>query len=200
MNTQTKLAIGLVGIVLLALGMGLSLSHKQPDSMPSWVHKVDWQNRPDDAARIEELLWSEISPYRTEYETVNISAGGGSNGLRLRVIATAKDSEYPDIYDFVYEGDKLLLTGYLLEAIPQEYRNEAISLALENQEIASAVIGSGSPSVKRVLPATAEKFYSPKTLLSVTWEGISALIDTDERKVANIWKAGAQNSMVKGGS
>ncbi|VVB86257.1 Uncharacterised protein [uncultured archaeon] len=200
MNTQTKLAIGLVGIVLLALGIGLSLSYKQPDPMPPWVHKVDWQNKPGDAARIEELLWTGISPYRTEYETVNISAGSGSSGLRLRVIATAKDSEYPDIYDFVYEGDKLLLTGYLLEAIPQEYRNEAIGLALGNQEIASSVIGSGTPSVKRVLPSTAEKFYAPKTLLSVTWEGTSALIDPDERKVANIWKAGAQDSQVRGGS
>ena len=200
MNTQTKLAIGLVGIVLLALGIGLSLNNKQPDSMPSWVHKVDWQNKPDDAARIEGLLWTEISPYRTEYETVNISAGSGSSGLRLRIIATAKDSEYPDIYDFVYENDKLLLTGYLLEAIPQEYRNEAIGLALGNQEIASSVISSGAPSVKRVMPSTAEKFYAPKTLLSVTWEGTSALIDPDERKVANIWKAGAQNSQVKGES
>ena len=52
MNTQTKLAIGLVGIVLLALGIGLSLSYKQPDPMPPLVHKVDWQNKPGDAARI----------------------------------------------------------------------------------------------------------------------------------------------------
>ncbi len=200
MNTPTKLVIGLIGIVLLALGIGLSLSYKQPDPMPPWVHKVDWQNKPGDASRIEELLWTEISPYRTEYETVNISAGSESSGLRLRVIATVKDSEYPDIYDFVYENDKLLLTGYLLEAIPPEYRNEAIGLALGNQEIASSVIGSGVPSVKRVLSATAEKFYAPKTLLSVTWEGNSALIDPDERKVANIWKAGAQDSQVRGGS
>ena len=93
-----------------------------------------------------------------------------------------------------------MLTGYLLEAIPQEYRNEAIGLALGNQEIASSVIGSGTPIVKRVLPSTAEKFYAPKTLLSVTWEGTSALIDPDERKVANIWKAGAQDSQVRGWS
>jgi len=42
--------------------------------------------------------------------------------------------------------------------------------------------------VKRILPGTSQKFYVPKTLLSVTWKGISALIDPDERKVVQVWK------------
>ena len=191
MNTPIKFIIGLT-IILFALGLGLSLNQKRSDSKPEWVHEVEWQNKPADASRIEELLWSEISPYRTEYEKVNISAG--DKGSRLRVIATSKDSEYPDIYDFVYEEGKLLLAGYLLEAIPPEYRNEAIGIALENKEVAASVMGSVSPSVKRILPGTAGKFYAPKTLLSVTWEKISALIDPDEKKVANIWRADSLQS------
>ncbi len=185
MNTLAKLIIGFVAIMLLALGLGLSLNQKQSD-VPPWVHELEWQNKPDNAAEIEGLLWTEISPYRTEYEKVNISG----RGMRLRVIATANDSDSPDIYDFEYEENKLLLTGYLLEAIPQIYRSEAISIALGNQEVAASIANSGSPTVRRILPGTSKKFYAPKTLLSVTWKGVSALIDPEERKVVNVWKEG----------
>ena len=184
MNTKI---IFLVGLLLFGLGIGLSLNQERSSTKPVWVHEVVWSDKTDNTDEIEELLWTEISPYRTEYEIVNISSSDG--GKRLRVIAAAKDSEYPDIYDFTYENDKLLLTGYLLEAIPPVYRNEAIGIALGNQEVAARAMGN--PAVKRILPMTSEKFYAPKTLLSVTWEGTSALVDLEERKVAQIWKAGS---------
>ncbi len=168
------------------------MSQKQPDVKPSWAHQVQWQGKPDDTATIEALLWTEVIPYRTEYETVNISATATSEGLRLKVMATSKETDKQDIYDFVYDGNELLLTGYLFEAIPPQYRDDAIAIALENQEVAASVTNAGAPTVRRILPKTSEKFYAPKTLLSVTWEGVSALVDPDERKVVQVWKAGAQ--------
>ncbi|MCX9009502.1 MAG: hypothetical protein OIN66_00125 [Candidatus Methanoperedens sp.] len=191
MSTKIKFFIGLI-VIIFALGIGFSLNQKQSDVKPSWMHQVQWQDKPDDAAKIEELLWTEMTPYRTEYETVNISASTTSEGLRLKVIATAKDTDKSDIYDFVYDGKELLLTGYLLEAIPFQYRNEVIGIALGNQEVAASVASGGAPTVRRVLPKTSEKFYAPRTLLSVTWGGVSALIDPDEQKVVQVWKAGSQ--------
>jgi len=45
-----------------------------------------------------------------------------------------------------------------------------------------------------VLPETAEKFYLPKTLLSVTWTRfgenpavVSVLVDPDEGKAVEVW-------------
>ncbi len=187
MATKIKIVIGLI-VIILTIGIGFSLSQKQPDVKPSWMHQVQWSDKPDGAAKIEELLWTEMMPYKIEYETVNISASTASEGLRLKVIATAKETDNPDIYDFVYDGKELLLTGYLLEAIPFQYRNEAVGIALGNQEVAASVTGSGNPTVRRILPRTSEKFYLPKTLLSVTWKGVSALVDPEERKVVNVWK------------
>jgi len=47
--------------------------------------------------------------------------------MRISVTASG-DSEKLDIYDFSYQENELLLTGYLLEAVPQMFRNEAIGL------------------------------------------------------------------------
>ncbi|HEX7628178.1 MAG TPA: hypothetical protein VF354_04575 [Candidatus Methanoperedens sp.] len=55
-------------------------------------------------------------------------------------------------------------------------------------KLTTSVHNLGLPSVKRILPGTSEKFYAPKTLLSVSWKGISALVDPDERKVVQVWK------------
>ncbi len=194
MKTSNKRIIFVIGliVIILTLGIGLSLSQKQSDLKPSWVHQVQWSDKPDNAAKIEGLLWTEITPYRTEYETVNISVSTMSEGLRLKVIAAAKDTDKSDIYDFVYDGRDLLLTGYLLEAVPFQYRNEVIGIAFGNQEVASSVANAGAPTVRRILPKTSEKFYTPKMLFSVTWGGISALVDPDERKVVQVWRSGAQ--------
>ncbi|MDW7727206.1 MAG: hypothetical protein SCH70_08900 [Candidatus Methanoperedens sp.] len=190
MNTKTTVVIGLL---ILVLGVGLSLSSRDSGANPTWVHEVNWHDKPGNAEKIEALLWDEINPYRTEYEVVNISASSEGERVRLKVIAVTKDAGYPDIYDFVYDGEGLLLTGYLLEAIPQAYSNEAIGIALSNQEVAASV--TGVPTVRRILPGTSEKFYAPKTLLSVTWDGVSALVDLEDGKVVQVWRAGAEGAV-----
>ncbi|PWB52753.1 MAG: hypothetical protein C3F06_07545 [Candidatus Methanoperedenaceae archaeon] len=181
----------IITIILLILGLGIGLAFDAENSTarPGWVHNLQWPGeQPDNVAKIEELLFLEIAPYKTEYEMVNISSNSDINNIHIRVMATTIDSDNPDIYDFVYENDELLLTGYLLEAIPVRYRNEAITIALNDRDVASSVRNSGDPSVKRILPGTSQKFYVSKTLLSVTWKGISALIDPEEKKVVQVWK------------
>ncbi|MBU3966595.1 MAG: hypothetical protein KKG76_04340 [Euryarchaeota archaeon] len=186
MNTLTKL---LFGSAILALGAVLIINAGQSAEKPSWVHEVHWQDKPEVSAKIEELLWNEVSPYRSEYETVNISASAEGKKLRLKVIAAIKESDRPDIYDFVYEDSNLIMTGYLLEAIPVQVRDDAISVALISSEMAAISIKPGIPTVRRILPKTSEKYYAPKTLLSVSWDGSSALIDPDVHKVVNVWNA-----------
>jgi len=176
-------------LLIVGLGIGLALDKETTSARPVWAHNVQWLGeKPDNAQSIEELLWFEIAPYKTEYDFVNISSKGNANQMRLSVTAKAVDSEKLDIYDFSYQDNELLLTGYLLEAVPQMLRNEAIGIALNDKDIASSIRNSGEPSVKRILPKTSEKFYAPKILLSVTWKGISALVDPDERKVVQVWR------------
>ena len=183
-------------LLILGLGIGLALDQGNTNVRPEWVHNVQWQgDRPDNAGKIEELLFLEIAPYKTEYELVNISTKGDKNKMDIKVTATTLDSEIPDIYDFVFENNDLLMTGYLLEAIPATYRNNAIGIALTDRDLATSVSNLGVPSVKRILPKTSEKFYLPKTLLSVSWKGISALIDPDERKVVQVWKEGTNTNI-----
>jgi len=176
-------------LLIVGLGIGLALDQENSSARPVWAHNVQWLGeKSDNAQSIEELLWLEITPYKTEYDIVNISSKGDANEMRISVTAWAVDSEKPDIYDFAYENNELLLTGYLLEAVPQMFRNEAIGIALSDKDLAASIRNSGEPSVKRILPKTSEKFYTPKTLLSVTWKGISALVDPDERKVVQVWR------------
>jgi len=178
-------------LLIVGLGIGLALDQEKSGARPVWAHNVQWLGeKPDNARNIEQLLWLEIVPYKTEYDIVNISSKGDANEVRLSVTAKAVDSEKLDIYDYTYQNNELFLTGYLLEAVPQMFRNEAIGIALKDKDFASSVRNSGEPSVKRILPKTSEKFYAPKTLLSVTWKGISALVDPDERKVVQVWRAG----------
>ena len=186
MDTKTIITILLL---IFGLGIGLALDQEKSNTRPGWIHNVQWlDEQPDNGAKIEELLFLEIAPYKTEYEIVNISVKDDTKQLKINVMATTLDSNNLDIYDFVYDNNELLLTGYLLEAVPAMYRNEAIGIALNDMDVATSVRNSGAPSVKRILPKTSEKFYSPKTLLSVTWKGISALVDPDERKVVQVWK------------
>jgi hypothetical protein len=178
-------------LLIVGLGIGLALDQEISSVRPVWAHNVQWLGeKPDNAKNIEELLWFEIAPYKTEYDIVNISSKGDANQMRISVTARAVDSEKPDIYDFAYQNNELLLTGYLLEAVPQIFRNEAIGIALNDKDMATSIRNLGEPSVKRILPKTSEKFYAPKTLLSVTWKGISALVDPDERKVVQVWREG----------
>ena len=86
----------------------------------------------------------------------------------------------------------------ILEAIPPSERAKAISVALQNEEVANLVFAKGleeeTHSVRRILPETAVKFYAAKTMLSVTWTKlgkrpsvVSALIDPDVWKVVQVW-------------
>jgi len=185
-----KIIITLI-LLIVGLGIGLALDQEISSVRPVWAHNVQWLGeKPDNAKSIEELLWFEIAPYKTEYDIVNISSKGDANEMRISVIARSVDSEKPDIYDYSYQNNELLLTGYLLEAVPQMFRNEAIGIALNDKDLATSIRNSGEPSVKRILPKTSEKFYAPKILLSVTWKGISALVDPDERKVVQVWREG----------
>jgi hypothetical protein len=176
-------------LLIIGLGVGLALDPENSDTSPEWVYNLQWLGeQPDNATKIQELLIMEIAPYKTQYEMVNITSNGHTNVINIRAMATTLDSDTPDIYDFVYENNELHLTGYLLEAVPVMYRNEAIMIALKDRDVATSIRNSGDPSVKRILPGTSQKFYAPKTLLSVTWKGISALVDPDERKVVKVWK------------
>jgi len=74
--------------------------------------------------------------------------------------------------------------------IPESVRQDAIGIAMQNQEIAGALSGdAGVPTVRRILPETSSEFYVPKTLLSVTWIDtmVSALVDMDARRVVKTW-------------
>lgn len=149
---------------------------------------MNWQeDKPDSAAAIETELWTQIAPYNTEYDIVNITAKNEGNGLRLRAVGISNSIEYPDVYDFTYSGGTLTRTGYLLEAITPQDRDAAIAVAMQDKDFRTAS-ASGVPTVRRILPDTSKKYYAPKTLLSVTWQGVSVLVDPEERKIANIWK------------
>ena len=151
-----------------------------------WVDK-----QPSDYKDIESQLSRQITPYQgTEYDNVTISANEKDDVIHLRISATSPTCRYPDRYEFAYDNQKLTRTGYLLEAIPEKTRQDAIGIAMENSGIVSSLSGDvGNPTVRRILPETSEKFYEAKTCLSVTWDKIltSALIDMDTLSVVKIW-------------
>jgi hypothetical protein len=112
------------------------------------------------------------------------------NGV-THVYMTAASSEcaYPNRYEFIYNGH-LTRTGYLLEAIPESTRQDAIGIAMQDPGIAGVLSGDvGTPTLRRILPETTEKFYAAKTCLSVTWADASrsALLDMDSRSVVETW-------------
>lgn len=157
---------------------------------PAWAHDVNWQGDiPESTAVVEKELWTQISPYNTEYDAVNITARKESNGLGLRIVVMSNSAGYPDVYDFTYSEGTLIRTGYMLEAILPQDRDAAIAIAMQDREVASAGV-AGIPTVRRILPETSKKYYAPVTLLSVTWPGISVLVDPQELKIVKVWKEG----------
>ena len=149
---------------------------------------------------VSEVL-AEIAPYKgVKYDKMNISTMRNGEDHDLRVTCFSDACEYPDVYDFTYYGasKQLVQNRYVLEAIPPSERAMAISVALQNEEAANLMrtnsLESVTPAVRRVLPGTAEKFYLPKTLLSVTWTRfgekpvvVSVLVDPDEKKAVEVW-------------
>nr|QNO45873.1 hypothetical protein GMLOODHH_00003 [Methanosarcinales archaeon ANME-2c ERB4] len=158
-------------------------------------YTVAWADAPPvDHTAIETKLSRQIAPYSgAAYDNVTVSVFEKDDAMHLRVSATSSACRYPDLYDFTYQNRELVRTGYLLEAIPEITRHDAVEIAMQNPEIAGALPGgSGVPTVKRILPETSEKFYATKTLLSVTWAdaSVSALVDMDTGSVVETWGVG----------
>jgi|LGVE01.1.fsa_nt_gb hypothetical protein len=149
---------------------------------------------------VSEVL-AEITPYKgVKYDTVNISPIKNGEDHDLTVICFSDECECQDVYVFTYysAGKELVLNGHVLDAIPAAERAKAISVALQKEDAANLMrtnsLESVTPTVRRVLPETAEKFYLPKTLLSVTWTRfgeksvvVSVLVDPDEWKAVEVW-------------
>ncbi|MCZ7385212.1 MAG: hypothetical protein O8C63_10765, partial [Candidatus Methanoperedens sp.] len=112
------------------------------------------------------------------------------DGLHLRVIGISNAAINPDVYDFIYSNGTLMRTGYLLEALQPHDRDAAIAAAMQNKEVMGKGV-PGVPTVRRILPDTSKKYYAAKTLLSVTWTGISVLVDPDEWKGVKVWNENA---------
>lgn len=160
-------------------------------------NSVVWIGTPP--AKSEDIgkkIVQQVIPYaETEYDNITISASQENDKIRLHVSSVSANTMHPDLYDFTYNYDnnELIRVSYLLEAIPESVRSEAIGIAMHNEQIrdvlSAGMGGSGTPSVKRILPETAEKFYEPKTLLSVTWKdsSLSALVDVDTGQVVEVW-------------
>lgn len=171
--------------VFLLMLMVILASGCLESTKPDWAHEVVWQG-PGENADIEAQLWAQVAPYGLEYDHVNITATKDGAILRLRVIGTSNSVEFMDIYDFEYSSGTLTRTGYLLEAMPPQDRDSAIAIAMQSPEVRSAAV-TGIPTVRRILPDTSMKYYEAKTLLSVSWNGVSALVDPQEGKVVNVW-------------
>ena len=160
-------------------------------------YNIVWAGTPPaDHKAIEAELSHQIAPYPgAVYGNVTVSASEKDGGVRLHISAASPTCRYPDLYDFAYMNHELIRTGYLLEAIPEATRQNAIGIAMQNPEIAGALpggAGAGVPTVRRILPETAEEFYVPKTCISVTWAdaSVSALVDMDTGSVVETWGVG----------
>ncbi|NOQ33958.1 MAG: hypothetical protein GQ567_07200 [Methanosarcinales archaeon] len=160
-------------------------------------YNIVWAGtQPADQKAIEAELSHQIAAYPGAlYGNVTVSASENDGGMRLHISATSPTCRYPDLYDFVYLNHELIMTGYLLEAIPEATRQDAIGIAMRNPEIAGAVSGGAGadvPTVRRILPETAEEFYAPKTCISVTWTdaSVSALVDMGTGSVVETWGVG----------
>jgi len=157
-------------------------------------YAIVWAGTPPaDHEMIETELSHQIAPYPgIGYDNVTVSVSEKDGAMHFRVSATSSACRYPDLYDFAYRNRGLVRTGYLLEAIPETTRHDAIGIAMQNQEIAGALSGAGVPTVKRILPETSAKFYASKTCLSVTWAdaSVSALVDMETGSVVETWGVG----------
>jgi hypothetical protein len=184
-NTTTLAVIAISTALIIGAGC-ITDTEKEIQS-----YRIIWAGtQPADHEMIETELSRQIAPYDGMlYDNVTVSVP--ENGvMHPRVSATSSACRYPDLYDFTYQNRELVRTGYLLEAIPESVRQDAIAIAMQNQEIAGALSGdAGVPTVKRILPETSSEFYAPKTLLSVTWidRAVSALVDMDTRRVVKTW-------------
>ena len=192
--TPTLTSIILILAVSTALLIGAGCVETGENSQS---YNVTWTGmQPDDSKTIETQISRQIAPYQgVVYGNVTISKSEKVGVTHLRVSATSPGCQYPDLYDFAYPDQKLTRTGYLLEAIPDATRQDAIGIAMQNPEIAGVLpadAGAGVPTVRRILPETAAEFYAEKTCLSVTWAdaSVSALVDMETGSVVKTWGGG----------
>ncbi|MEA3323553.1 MAG: hypothetical protein U9Q37_00190 [Euryarchaeota archaeon] len=191
--TPTPTSIILVLTISIALTIGAGcVGPGQNDQS----YNVTWTGmQPDDHTTIETQVSRQIAPYPgVAYSNVTISKSKKDGDTHLRVSATLPGCQYPDLYDFAYPDQKLTMTGYLLEAIPDATRQDAVGIAMQNPAIAGALpdgAGAGVPTVRRILPETAAEFYAEKTCVSVTWAdaSVSALVDMGAGCVVETWGA-----------
>lgn len=183
--------------ITLALTIGIALTIIAGCVGPnSQSYDIIWTGmQPDDHKAIETQVSRQIEPYPgVVYDNVTISKSTKDGVVHLRVSATLPGCSHPDLYDFVYHYQKLTRIGYLLEAIPDATRQDAIGTAMQDPEIAGALpdyADAGTPTVRRILPETAAEFYAEKTCISVTWAdaSVSALVDPETASVVGTWGA-----------
>lgn len=199
-------AVAVVAAVGVYLGLtatehGLKLAPDLDSGLSTTVEFSGTELNEETRTQIVSEVSAEVIPYKgVKYDKMNISTTGNGEDHDLRVICFSDKCEYPDVYDFTYYGPskQLVQNRYVLEAIPPAERAKAISVALQNEDAANLMrtnsLESVTPTVRRVLPETAEKFYIPKTLLSVTWTWfgeksvvVSVLVDPDEGKAVEVW-------------
>ena len=204
-------AIAAVAIVAAGVYLGLPkiehrLGHTAPSLDSGLSTAVEFsvsgtELNEETKTEIVSKVLAEITPYKgVRYDKVNITAMKNGEDHDLRVICFSDACECQDVYVFTYyrAGKELVLNGHVLDAIPPSERAKAISVALQNEEAANLLkensLESVTPTVRRVLPETAEKFYLPKTLLSVSWTRfgenpavVSVLVDPDEGKAVEVW-------------
>ncbi|MEA1894101.1 MAG: hypothetical protein U9N36_02660 [Euryarchaeota archaeon] len=189
--TPTSIVLVLTISIALTIGAGCVGPGQSSQS-----YNITWTGaQPDDHKTIETQVSRQITPYPgVAYSNVTISKSKKDDDVHLRVSATLPGCQYPDLYDFAYPDQKLTRTGYILEAIPDATRQDAIGIAMQNPAIAGMLpdgTGAGVPTVRRILPETAAEFYAEKTCVSVTWAdaSISALVDMGAGCVVETWGA-----------
>ncbi len=194
-GNMAKIPTLAVIMISSALILGAGCITDTDDNAQSY--SIVWADTPPaDHKAIEAELSHQITAYPgAPYGNVTASASEKDGGMSLHISATSPTCRYLDLYDFAYMNHELTKTGYLLEAIPETTRQEAIGIAMQNPEIAGALsggAGTGVPTVRRILPETAEEFYAPKTCISVTWAdaSVSALVDMDAGSVVETWSVG----------
>jgi hypothetical protein len=222
MRSKKKIAVVIAAVVVVVAAVGVYLALTAPENGLSPAPDLDSDlsttvefsgtglNEETRTQIVSDVL-AEISPYKgVRYDKVNISAMKSGEDHDLTVICFSDKCECQDVYVFTYYGasKQLVQNRYVLEAIPPSERAKAISVALQNEEAVDLIktnsLESVTPTVRRVLPETAEKFYLPKAMLSVTWTRfgdnpvvVSVLVDPDEWRAVNVWSnLGVEN---KGG-
>ena len=193
-------AAGGVYLALPATEHGFKPATDSDSGLSTTVEFSGMELNEETRASIVSAVSAEIMPYKgVKYDKVNISATNNGEDYDFTVICFSDACECQDVYVFTYyrAGKELVLNGHVLDAIPAAERAKAISVALQNEKAANLMrtnsLESVMPTVRRVLPETAEKFYLPKALLSVTWTRfganpvvVSVLVDPDEWKAVNV--------------